>query len=189
MNDETNRSDTAPGYGTVARLFHWVIALLVVVQILAGIAMTSEPLATVAEALYIYIYHKGMGSVLLVLVVARIVWRLTHRPPPFPDYMSAREQRMASAGHVAIYALLLLMTVSGYVHTVGDDYPIEFLDALGVPPLIPSMPGVADIMLVVHQFAVFALVGMVAGHVAMVLKHQLIDGNPEMRRMWPPWGR
>jgi cytochrome b561 len=44
-------------------------------------------------------------------------------------------------------------------------------------------------MLVVHQFTVIALVGMVAGHVAMVLRHQLIDRNPELARMWPPWGR
>jgi cytochrome b561 len=51
------------------------------------------------------------------------------------------------------------------------------------------MPEVAAIMLVVHQFAVIALVGMVTGHVATVLRHQLIDRNPEMARMRPPWGR
>jgi cytochrome b561 len=187
MNEDTSRSDATRGYGTVARLFHWVIALLVILQIPAGIAMTSEPLASLADPLFIY--HKSMGAVLLLLVVARIVWRLMHRPPPFPDYMSAPEQRMANGGHVAMYALLLVMAVSGYVRTVGDGFPIEGLDALGIPPLIPSMPRVAAIMLVVHQFAVFALVGLIAGHVAMVLKHQLIDGNPEMRRMWPPWGR
>jgi cytochrome b561 len=103
--------------------------------------------------------------------------------------MPASEQRMASGGHVAIYALLLVMTVSGYLRTVGDGFPIELLDAVGIPPLIPAMPEVAAIMLVVHQFSVFALVAMVAGHVAMVLRHQLIDRNPALRRMWPPWGR
>jgi cytochrome b561 len=188
MNDrEMKEPDGAPRYGAVARLLHWVIAAMVIVQIPAGIAMTSEPLAAAADPLFVL--HKGMGSVLLVLVVARIAWRLTHRPPPFPDYMSAREQQMATGGHVALYALLLVMTVSGYVRTVGDDFPIELLDALGIPPLIPSMPELAAIMLVVHQFTVIALVGMVAGHVAMVLRHQLIDRNPELARMWPPWGR
>jgi cytochrome b561 len=188
MNDrEMKESDEAPRYGAVARFLHWIIVAMVVVQIPAGIAMTSEPLAAAADPLFIL--HKGLGSVLLVLVVARIAWRLTHRPPPFPDYMSAREQRMASGGHVALYALLLVMTVSGYVRTVGDGFPIELLDALGIPPLIPSMPDLAAIMLVVHQFTVIALVGTAAGHVAMVLRHQLIDRNPEMARMWPPWGR
>jgi cytochrome b561 len=179
--------DVEPRYGVTARVLHWVIAALVVVQITAGIAMTSAPLEAVTAP--VYIYHKGMGAFLLLLVVARIAWRVAHRPPPFPAFMSEREQRMANAGHIGMYALLLLMTVSGYVLTVGDSYPIELLDALGVPPLIPPMPRVAAVMLVVHHFTVFGLVVMVAGHVAMVVRHQLIDRNPEMRRMWPPWGR
>ena len=84
---------------------------------------------------------------------------------------------------------MLVMTVSGYIYTVGDSFPIELFDVIGIPPLIPPMPEVAAIMHVVHQFSVVVLVAMIAGHVAMVLRHQLIDGNPEMRRIWPPWGR
>ena len=188
MSDgEANRSDATAGFDTVARLFHWVIALMVVVQIPAGIAMTSEPLAGMADPLFIL--HKGMGAVLLVLVVARVLWRLTHRPPPFPDFMPPLERRIATATHVAIYVLLLVMAVSGYVRTVGDGFPIELLDALGVPPLIGPMPEVARLMLVVHQFAVIGLVGLVAVHVAAVLRHQLIDRNPVLARMWPPFRR
>ncbi|MDE0081543.1 MAG: cytochrome b/b6 domain-containing protein [Gammaproteobacteria bacterium] len=175
-----------PGYGTGARIFHWLVALLVVVQIPAGIAMTSEPLLGVADPLYIL--HKGSGSVLLVLVLARIAWRLTHRPPPFEEWMRPGEKRTAAAAHAAIYVLLLLMTVSGYVRTVGDGFPIEFLDALGVPPLIPFMPRAARVMLVVHQFAVVALIILVSAHVSQVLRHQLIERNPVLARMWPPFG-
>jgi cytochrome b561 len=174
-------------YGVVARLLHWLIALLVVLQIPAGIAMTSEPLAAVTDPLFIY--HKGMGAVLLVLVLTRAVWRATHRPPAFPDYMTPAEKRIAGTTHLAIYALLLTMTVSGYLRTVGDGFPIELLDALGIPPLIPQMPRLAAAMLVVHQFAVMGLVALVAVHVAMVLRHHLIERNPVLVRMWPPVGR
>ncbi len=180
------RSGSSAGYGTVARLFHWVIALMVVVQIPAGIAMTSEPLLGVADPLFIL--HKGMGSVLLVLVVGRVLWRVTHPPPPFPDFMPSLEQRIAGSTHVVIYILLLVMAVSGYVRTIGDGFPIELLDTLGIPPLIPLMPEVARVMLVVHQFAVIALIGLVAVHISAVLRHQLIDRNPVLARMWPPFG-
>ncbi len=81
------------------------------------------------------------------------------------------------------------MVVSGYVRTVGDDYPLELLDALGVPTLLPSMPDVAAVMLVVHQFAVIGLVALVAVHVGAVLRHHLIDGDPALDRMWPPVAR
>ena len=174
------------GYGAVARVFHWIIAVMVVVQIPAGIAMTSEPLLGVADPLFIL--HKGMGSVLLLLVVARILWRVTHRPPPFPDYMPPLEKRIAGPTHITIYGLLLVMTVSGYVRTAGDGFPIELLDALGIPPLVPFMPEVAGVMLVVHQFTVVALIGLVAVHVSQVLRHQLVERNPVLSRMWPPFG-
>ena len=173
-------------YGTVARLLHWIVALLVLLQIPPGIAMTSEPLAAWADPLYIF--HKGSGAVLLALVLARVAWRLTHRAPPFPDFMPALEQRIAHATHAAIYAVLVVMVVSGYVRTVGDGFPIELLDALGIPPLIPNAPRLARVMLVVHQFAAVALVGLVAVHVSAVLRHHLIEGNPVLARMWPPLG-
>ena len=62
-------------------------------------------------------------------------------------------------------------------------------DALGVPPLIPPMPEAARIMLVVHQFAAIALIAVVAVHVSAVLRHELIDRNRVLARMWPPFGR
>lgn len=179
------RSGSMPAYGTVARLFHWVIALMVVVQIPTGIAMTSEPLTDVADPLFIL--HKGLGSVLLLMVVGRVLWRVTHLPPPFPDFMPNLERRIAGATHRVIYLLLLVMAVSGYVRTVGDGFPIELLDVLGIPPLIPRMPEIARFMLVVHQFAVIALIGFVVVHISAVLRHALIDRNPVLARMWPPY--
>lgn len=171
-------------FGTGARLFHWTIAVLVAIQVPAGIAMTSEPLAAWADPLFVL--HKGLGVVLLVLVLGRVAWRATHPAPPFPAYMPPLERRIAHWTHMAIYVLLVTMVVSGYVRTVGDDYPIELLDLLGVPTLLPSMPDVAAVMLVVHQFAVMGLVALVAVHVGAVLRHHLIDGDPVLERMWPP---
>jgi cytochrome b561 len=174
------------GYGTVARLLHWAIALLLLLQIPAGIAMVSEPLT--AWTAPVYIFHKGSGAVLLVLVLGRAAWRLTHRPPAFPDYMPALEQRIANATHVAIYVVLVVMVVSGYVHVIGGGYPIEMLDAIGIPPLIPNVPRLASAVLPVHQFGAFVLVALVAVHVAAVMRHHMIERNPVLRRMWPPVG-
>jgi cytochrome b561 len=184
---ENDAHGSAEGYGTVARLFHWVVALMVIVQIPAGIAMTSEPLAAWADPLFAL--HKGTGAILLVLVAARILWRITHRPPALPDFVPVLERRIANAMHIGLYALLAVMVVSGYVRTVGDRYPIELLDMLGVPPLLPEMPGVAGAMLVVHRFAAIVLVGFVAVHVSAALRHRLIERNLILSRMWPPLGR
>jgi len=184
-SDEGSRPATA-AYGTGARLFHWTIALMVLIQIPAGVAMTSEPLAGLADPLFIL--HKGLGSILLVLIFGRVLWRVTHRPPAFPDSMPPLEQRIAHRTHIAIYVLLVTMVVSGYVRTVGDGFPIELLDALSIPALVPPMPRLAAVMLVVHQFAVLGLLGLVAVHIAAVLQHHLIERDATLSRMWPPWG-
>ena len=173
----------APGYSTPARVFHWAIAGAVLIQIPAGVLMTSEPLVAIRDPLYVL--HKGLGVILLVLVALRVLWRLTHRPPPFPDYVPRLEQRIAGATHVAIYVALVVQVVSGYVRTVGDNFPIELLDVLGIPPLIPPMPRLAQAMLVVHQISVLVLLGLVAVHVSAVLRYQLIERRNILARMWP----
>lgn len=175
-----------PGHDPVARWFHWSIALLVLVQIPAGIAMTSEGLTGSGLVDPLFILHKGSGAVLLVLVLARIAWRVTHPAPPFPDHMPLLEQRIAGLAHVGLYVLLVVQTVSGYVRTVADDYPIELLDRLGVPPLLPVMPDTAQLFLVVHQFSAYALTALIAVHVAAVMRHHLIEGDEILSRMWPP---
>lgn len=185
--NNANGREAGRGYGTVARIFHWVVALMVGVQIPTGIAMTSEPLAAWADPLFAL--HKGAGALLLVIVAARILWRISHRPPAAPDFLPTLEWRIARATHIVLYALLVVMVVSGYVRTIGDNYPIELLDALGIPPLLPEMPRVAGAMLVVHRFTAIALVGLVAVHVSAALRHQLIERQPFLSRMWPPLAR
>jgi cytochrome b561 len=171
-------------YGTVARLFHWVTALLVAVMIPVGIAMTSQGFEEWGDLLYIV--HKGTGSVLLVLVTLRVAWKLFHPVRPLPEGVPEVQRRIAGATHWAILLLLLVMTVTGYVRTVGDGFPIELLDALGIPPLIGEHPELARRLSVVHKFTAWALAALVAAHVAAAVQHALVARDGGLRRMWPP---
>ena len=174
-------------FGAGARLFHWLVVLLVLVQIPAGIAMIAPALE---QQLIdrIFVLHKGLGVVLLVVVVARSLWRLTHRAPPMSESIPELERRMAVATHWVIYAVLLTVAGSGYVRVVGDGFPIEMMDALGLPTMLPLMPGVASWASLVHRFATFLLVALVAVHVAEVLRHHLVVRDGTLARMWPPLG-
>lgn len=174
------------GYGRVARLFHWAIVVLVAIMIPVGVAMTSETLEPVADPLFIL--HKGLGVVVLVVVLARLVWRLTHPAPPMPDHVPPLERRVAGLTHWGLYVLLLVQPITGYVRTVADDFPIELLDALGVPPLLPQMPQVAGVALVIHQLTPYLLTALIAAHVTGVLRHALVEEDDVLERMWPPGG-
>lgn len=175
----------APSYGTGTRLFHWATAGLVAIMIPVGAAMTSEGFDRWEAGLFIV--HKGTGSILLLVLLLRLVWKLSHRDaPPFPDQMPPRQRRIARLTHYSLYGLLLLQATSGYVRTVGDGYPIELLDVLGIPPLIPAMPAVANTLSVVHKFNAYLLTALIAVHVAAVLHQVLIVRDGTLTRMWPP---
>lgn len=174
-------------FGVGARLFHWLVVLLLLVQIPAGIAMIAPGLEQ-ASIDVLFVLHKGLGVVLLVVVVARVLWRLAHRAPPMSDAIPERERRIASAAHGVIYVVLVLVAASGYVRVVGGGYPVEVMDALGVPTLLPLMPRVAEWASLVHRFSTFLLVALVSVHVAEVLRHHLVVQDATLARMWPPLG-
>ena len=175
------------GFGTGARLFHWLVVLLLLVQIPAGIAMIAPALEQ--ESIdRLFVLHKGLGVVLLVVVAARVLWRLTHPAPPMSETFPELERRMATMAHWVIYVVLIVVAGSGYVHVVGDGFPIEMMDVLRLPTLLPLMPGVASWASLVHRFSTFLLIILVSFHVAEVLRHHLVLRDETLGRMWPPLG-
>ena len=180
--------DAAPrDYGTGARLFHWVTAVLVTVQVAAGVAMTTEAIAELNDAMFIL--HKGMGCIFLPLMGLRLAWKLSHPVEALPAGAPEPQRRLAALTHNALYALLFILPVSGYIRTVGDGYPIEMLDALGIPPLVTGIPEIAGVMMVVHAAAAYALVALVAAHLAASVHHGLGEPDGVLARIWPPLKR
>lgn len=173
------------GYGTVARLLHWGMALLILLMIPAGLTMVQEGLARpVQDALFIF--HKNTGSLLLVLVIVRIVWRWFHPAPPLPDHMPAAMQVAARATHYGLYLAVLTMAVSGYSRVRLGGFPVEYLDAMGVPPLLPESKPAAEVAKGIHATVKYALIALIALHVAAASYHGLVRRDGVFGRMWPP---
>lgn len=173
-------------YGAVSRLFHWVTVLLVAVMIPVGFVMVQELPRSVQDPLFIL--HKGLGPVVFVVVVARLAWRATHRPPPLPADLPAAQRTAARTVHALLYLLLLVMPISGYVRVTTGGFPIEALDALGIPPLFGKDEAVAKIASRVHRTTIFVLVALIAMHIGAAAYHGLVRRDGVVARMWPPIG-
>lgn len=172
------------GYGDVSRIFHWLTVVMVSIMIPVGWTMTQELPRTTQNALFVL--HKGLGVVVLATVALRLAWRFFNPPPPaLPD--TPRLQRLAaSAVHWGLYALLAVMAVSGYVRVTAGGFPIELLNALGVPPLLAKDEVVADAAKAVHATAIFGLLALIAAHVGAAAFHGLVRRDGVTARMWPP---
>ncbi|MBP7002810.1 cytochrome b/b6 domain-containing protein [Amaricoccus sp.] len=173
------------GYGVVARIFHWGTVLMVLVMIPVGLIMTQDVPRYIQDPLFIL--HKGLGVAVLTVVLLRIAWRVANPPPPLPVSLPRAQRLVAEATHVALYALLLAMAVSGYVRVTSGGFPLEALDALGVPPLLGKDKALSEAASQFHQFAAFALIALIALHVAAASYHGLVRRDGIVSRMWPPF--
>lgn len=174
------------GYGVVARLFHWVTVLAVLVMIPVGLTMIQEGLPRPVQD-RLFILHKGLGPVVFVLVALRLAWRLFNPPPPLPADLPRLQVIFAKATHWGMYAFLLIMAASGYVRVSMGGFPFEFLEWLGIPPLLPENEPVAEIASNIHATAIVILLILIALHIGGALYHWLWRQDDVIRRMWPPF--
>ncbi|SNR45094.1 cytochrome b [Paracoccus sediminis] len=173
-----------PGYRPPARWLHWIVAAAVLLMIPAGLTMTQEGLSRPVQDT-LFLFHKNLGTVLIPVILMRVIYRLTHRPPPLPKTIPAWQRTAAAVSHGLLYALLIVMPLSGFVRVRAGGYPIELLDRLGFGPWIAKSESLADAASALHATAAFVLIAILAVHVGAALQHALIRRDGVWSRMWP----
>ncbi len=182
--------DTSPPaarHAALTRALHWLVALMVFATFPVAFAMLNDALPRPTRDT-LFILHKNGGVLILLLVLLRLGWRARSPAPPFPPQMPAWQARVARAVHWALYALLLVMAVSGYVRVRAGGFPIEMLDAIGAPLVVPRSDALADTAKAIHANARYALGALILAHVGAGLRH-LWRRDGVFARIWPPIGR
>ena len=174
-------------YPVLTRFLHWAVALMVLATMPIGVAMLQEGLARPTQDL-LFILHKNGGVIILLLVLVRIAWRLATPAPALPPQIPDWQKRVAKAVQVALYTLLVVMAVSGYIRVRAGGFPIEMLDAIGLPAFVPRSDPLAETAQRVHAIARFPLAALIVLHIAAGLKH-LIARDGVFGHIWPPLGR
>ncbi|ETX14356.1 cytochrome B561 [Roseivivax halodurans JCM 10272] len=173
------------GYGRVARLFHWVVAVIVLMMVPAGLIMVQEGLPRPLQNT-LFLFHKNVGVILFMLVVLRLIWRWSHPAPPLPADLPGWQVRAAALSHGALYAILLAMPVLGYVRVRAGDFPIEWLDAMGAPMLVPVSKPLAEAASRLHEIGGFVAIGLIALHLGAAIHHAVVRRDGVLGRIWPP---
>ena len=179
-----NMDPAAPRYGRVSILLHWLVGFALLGQIAFGFLLDEiAPRNTPARAGVINL-HKSIGIVLGLLIVARLVWRLRHAPPAWPDSMAAWQRRAALWIHRALYACMLVMPLAGYIASNFSKHGIRFF-GLAFKPWGPDLPQIYAFFNGVHVVTAFVFCALIAGHVLAALKHALVDRDTVFARIWP----
>lgn len=172
-------------YSTVAILFHWTIAALILVNLWLGFAHDALPRGWAVMPL-----HKSIGMTVLALSVARVGWRLAHPVPPLPLDMPVWQRRVARLTHGLLYALMLAMPLSGWVMVSHGEVlrPLTWFGLFHVPYLTLGDPA-GDIAHDVHEWLGWPFAALIALHASAAIKHHFVDGNAVLWRMLPIFRR
>ena len=178
-------SASASRYHPVSVLLHWVLGLALIGLFAVGLYMTDLPFSP--QRLKLYNWHKWAGVTLLALSALRLVWRLTHRPPPLPPAVEAampRWQKLAHhATHHGLYLLFFAVPLLGWAYSSAAGVPIVLFGVLPLPDFVPVSEELAGLIKPLHKWSAFAMMALVLLHVAGALKHQLIDRDGLLARM------
>lgn len=170
-------------YTRTAKSLHWVMALMFFGVIALGFYMTGLPFSP--DKLKLYSWHKWAGVTIFLLALARIAWRVIHRPPALPASMPKLMQLAAHAGHHMLYLLMFAIPLSGWLMSSAKGFQTVWFGVLPIPDLISKDKPTGDVLALVHESLNFLLIAVLAGHIGAALKHHFIDKDDVLTRMLP----
>jgi cytochrome b561 len=182
---------TDAGWGVGVRVFHWLIAVLVIAQGVIGLMMVEMGLTP--AKVRVFALHKSIGITILALVLLRVAWRLTERKPADPPAMPRWQRRTARVMHVALYLLILALPLSGWWFNSAANAPLVWFGLVDVPSLTRGYDPVwKPRALFLHEALFWLLVLLLVVHIGAALWHhfkqrddvlkRILRGAPKMRR-------
>ena len=183
-------------YTRVAAILHWLVALLIVINVVLGIWANHAPDDWVRPMIDT---HKSIGITVLGLAVLRLLWRLSHPAPKLPETYARWERLAAHGAHLALYVWIFALPITGWLHDSAwkeaATHPLFLVDVVpwfrlgfieGLDPVVKEP--LHTVLGTVHFWFGYVLYGLLALHVAGALKHQWLDREPELQRI-NPFGR
>ncbi len=170
--------NTSNSYGSVSKFFHWVMAVMLICLLSTGFWMKALGIPMKM--------HKAMGFMVLLLVIARLLWRFGNK---VPEYDASMPRWQALAGHFfhyGLYALMLVMPLSAFIASNAAQYPVSFLFLFDMPSIFVNKDiELAKISMGVHKFIAWVFVWAISVHGLAALYHHLIRKDNILARMLP----
>ena len=190
-------------YTNVAIALHWLIGIAILFMFVLGWFMTELPKETPkttsfdifnlglitwgveeeqSQRSFYFNLHKSVGLSLLMLIVLRMYWRFTHRPPAFLNSMKLWEKRLAKATHHSLYVLMFLIPLSGIIMSAGSKYGIKWFGIKVIPGFDDK--AIRELFYEFHEIFGLLLLLILILHILGAVKHSIVDKDGTLRRMW-----
>ena len=190
-------------YTNVAIVLHWLIGIAILFMFVLGWFMTELPKETPkttsfdifnlglitwgveeeqSQRSFYFNLHKSVGLSLLMLIVLRMYWRFTHRPPAFLNSMKLWEKRLAKATHHSLYLLMILIPLAGIIMSAASKYGVKWFGIKVIPGFDDK--AIRELFYEFHEIFGLLLLLILILHILGAVKHSIVDKDGTLRRMW-----
>lgn len=175
--------NTTESYGSITKLFHWGVGLLVITVLFIGLGMTliMEP---GPDMFVMYKWHKQLGIVVLTLAILRIIWRLNEVRP-----RSLQEghilDKVAQFIHLLLYVCIVALPLSGWAMSSAKGYDVNLFGWYTLPNFVDKNKELGALFETIHFYVGYTLLTSFILHVGGALKHVIIDKDKTLSRMLP----
>jgi cytochrome b561 len=174
-------------YDPVARAAHWLTFILVAAEFTVGWCMPEVEWGT--EPTGLIGIHLMLGSSLLIVVLFRLGWRLTHAGPPPLLSLPSWQRWSAGITHIALYAMLLVMSLTGWASASARQWPVLAFGFLRLPAIVAPEAKIGFELGDIHADTLtWVLLGVICLHILAALYHRLIKRDAVLKRMLPSLG-
>jgi cytochrome b561 len=173
--------NTPTEYGFLARWLHWLVAIGIVCLIFLGLQqsdMDSGAARSEVRAL-----HGSIAVVVLLLMTARLIWRLVNEVPAHPDGMPAWQHGIATLVHWGLYGAVLVQVAAGMMVVATGGKPIPFFGLFAIPLPVGEDHDAHEMWEEVHEVMWWTIAALVAVHVLGALYNHFVLKNDVLRRM------
>ncbi len=176
-------------YGAIAKVFHWLTALLVLTLIPLGIYANWLPYETseqLSQKAWLFSLHKTLGVTVFFVALGRIAWAISQPKPAHLHPDRKLETLAAATVHWLLYGSLIVVPLSGWIHHAATSGFAPIWWPLGQDlPLVPKSETLAGITAGLHIVFERVLALSIFLHLAGALKHHFVDRDATLRRMLP----
>ena len=170
-------------YAASSRWLHWLTVALVAVVIVFGIWISYFEPANEAFKLRLYNIHESCGVVIFLLVLLRLLNRHRNPPPPLPADTPPVIRLAAHATHMAMYALLVLMPVVGFLATNAWGFPLSVFGVLPLPVPVGKNENLAKLLSLLHLSGAITIILLIGAHLMGVIYHSFVRRDGLLQRM------
>lgn len=162
---------------------HWLTAAVIFTILPLAWVMVHMAKDAPHRDLY-FTAHKSFGLIALALIVARLLWRALRPPPPLPPWIEKWEVGLAHATHFFLYAIFLIMPISGFILSSASGHPVSFFGLFDMPQM-PKNEALSKFANTIHMYGQYAVYVFLAAHILGVVWHVAFRKDGYIERMLP----